>query len=65
MAKKTKKNKILVYLNSWSDEFISQVLESIRLCAIEDGVDIFVFTSLVYFSDSTAQNKGQLNLFKL
>lgn len=65
MKKKSRKNKILIFTNVWSREFIRPVLEDIKKCAAEDNVDLFVFTSLVYANDNVLQNGCQLNLFKL
>ena len=42
-TKKARKNKIAVFTNGWSCEFLSEVFEGIRKEAEADGVDIFVY----------------------
>lgn len=60
-----KNKKIAVFLNAWSNEHISMVLEGIREEAKKDNIDLFVFTSLIYFADHELQNKTQLRLVEL
>lgn len=60
-----KNKKIAVFLNAWSGEHISRVLEGIKDEAKKDNVDLFVFTSLIYFADHELQNKTQLRLAEL
>lgn len=65
MKKKARKNRILIFLNVWSNEFSQQVLEEIIKEAKKDNVDVFVFASWIYASDNPDKNHNQLNLFKL
>lgn len=60
-----KNKRIAVFLNAWSGEHISKVFEGIKEEAKKDNVDLFVFTSLIYFADHELQNKTQLKLFEL
>ncbi len=60
-----KKKKIALFLNVWSNELVSKVLEGIREEAKKDNADIFVFTSLAFFSDHDIQKRTQLKLFEM
>lgn len=60
-----KNKKIAVFANSWSNEYIANVLEGIREEASKDGVDIFFYTTYIFYGDDVLQSKCQLNIFHL
>lgn len=60
-----KHNKILVFANGWSNEFLEKILEGIRKKAAADSVDVFVFLTYIYYTGTPIQNKSQLNIFHL
>lgn len=60
-----KNKKILVFANGWSNEYVERVLEGIRSKAAEDGVDVFLFMTYIFFQGAALQNKAQLNIFHL
>ena len=59
------KKKLAVFLNAWSNEFDTKVLEGIRRRAKRDGIDVFVFSTYIFIDDDTLQNVCQLNIFQL
>ncbi|MCR5769269.1 MAG: GGDEF domain-containing protein [Lachnospiraceae bacterium] len=60
-----KKHKIAVLVNGWSAEFLEQILEGIRKEAAKENVDIFVFTSYIFWGEPGPQSMCQLNVFHL
>ena len=58
-------NKIAVFANGFSNEFIEYVVTGMQKRAKVDGVDLFVFTSYCSLISPDLQNKCQLNLFHL
>ena len=59
------KNRIAIFTNGYSNEFIQHVLGGIQKKAKEDGTDIFVFVTYCTVIDDELQNKCQLNIFHL
>ena len=59
------KNRIAIFTNGYSNEFIEHVLGGIQRKAKEDGTDIFVFVTYCTVIDDELQNKCQLNIFHL
>lgn len=59
------KNRIAIFTNGYSNEFIQHVLGGIQKKAKEDGIDIFVFVTYCTVIDDELQNKCQLNIFHL
>ncbi len=59
------KKKIAVLVNGWSAEFLEQILEGIRREAAKESVDIFVFTSYIFWGEPGPQSMCQLNVFHL
>lgn len=57
--------RIAVFTNGYSNEFIEQVVTGLQKRAQIDGVDIFVFVTFCTANDHVLQNKCQLNLFHL
>lgn len=60
-----KHKKILVFANGWSNEYLENVIEGIRTRAAEDGVDVFLFLTYIYYAGTPLQSKSQLNIFHL
>ena len=58
-------NRIAVFTNGFSNEFIELVITGLQKKAKEDGVDIFVFVTYTSQMDHELQNKCQLNIFHL
>ena len=58
-------NRIAVFANGFSNEFIEYVVTGMQKKAKKDGIDIFVFTSYCSLLTPEMQNKCQLNLFHL
>ena len=58
-------NRIAVFTNGFSNEFIEKVVTGLQKKAAEDGVDIFVFVTYCSANDNELQNKCQLNIFHL
>ena len=65
--KKTKKrpNRIAVFTNGWSCEFLSEVIEGIRHEAEADGADIFIFVTFHLPAGVNSTVRKQMQLFKL
>lgn len=59
------KNKIAVFTNGFSNEFVEKVLVGLQEKASEDGIDIFTFITYCSPADVELQNKCQLNIFHL
>lgn len=59
------KNRIAIFTNGFSNEFIENVVTGVRDRARKDGVDVFVFVTYCSTNDYELQNKCQLNLFHL
>ena len=60
-----KVNKIAVFTNGWSCEFISEVFEGIRKEAEADSVDIFTFVTYLLPNGVNSVARNQLQLFHL
>lgn len=60
-----KHNKILVFANGWSNEFLEKTIEGIRKKAAEDGVDVFLFMTYIFYFGTPLQSTSQLNIFHL
>ena len=60
-----KNHKIAVFVNGWSGDFLELMLEGIRKKAAEYEVDIFVFTSYIFWGEPGPQSMCQLNVFHL
>ena len=58
-------NRIAVFANGFSNEFIEKVVTGIQKKAAEDSVDVFVFVTYCSANDNQLQNKCQLNIFHL
>lgn len=58
-------NRIAVFANGFSNEFIEYVVSGMQKRARQDGIDIFVFVSYCSLISPDLQNKCQLNLFHL
>ena len=58
-------NRIAVFTNGFSNEFIEHVITGLQRKAAEDGVDVFVFVTYCSANDNELQNKCQLNIFHL
>ena len=57
--------RIAIFTNGFSNEFIEHVVTGIQKKAAEDGVDIFVFVTYCSANENDLQNKCQLNIFHL
>ena len=58
-------NRIAVFTNGFSNEFIEKVVTGLHKKAAEDGKDVFVFVTYCTANDNELQNKCQLNIFHL
>ncbi|MBP5608827.1 MAG: GGDEF domain-containing protein [Lachnospiraceae bacterium] len=58
-------NKIAVFTNGWSCEFLSEVFEGIRKEAEADSVDIFTFVTYLLPNGVNSIARNQLQLFHL
>ena len=58
-------NRIAVFTNGFSNEYIEHVVTGLQKKAAEDGVDVFVFVTYCSANENELQNKCQLNLFHL
>lgn len=63
--KKARKNKIAVFTNGWSCEFLSEVFEGIRKEAEADGVDVFVYLTYNLPTGVNSAARNQMQLFHL
>lgn len=62
----THKNKrIAVFTNGWSTEYLSFIIEGIRKKAVEDSVDVFIFTSYILWGEAGLRRQTKLNLYRL
>ena len=59
------KNKIAVFTNGYSNEFIEKIITGMQKQAKIDEIDIFVFVSYCAHLTPELQNKCQLNIFHL
>ncbi len=59
------KGRIAVFVNAWSAEYLSQVLDKLTKKAAVDGVDVFVYTTFILPYEAEVQQKSQLKLFDL
>ena len=59
------KNRIAVFTNGYSCEFIEYILTGLQERAKKDGIDIFTFVTYCTQIDDALQNKCQLNIFHL
>ncbi len=60
-----KYNRIAVFLNGWSNEYVRLIVEGIRREAAKSGTDVFVYATFVYWAEEEAQRKSMLNIFHL
>lgn len=58
-------NRIAVFTNGFSNEFIEHIVTGLRKKAAEDSVDVFVFVTYCSANENELQNKCQLNIFHL
>ena len=58
-------NRIAVFLNGWSNEYVRLIVEGIRREAAKHNTDIFVYATFVYWAEEEAQRKSMLNIFHL
>jgi len=58
-------NRIAIFTNGFSNEFIEHIVTGLQKKAKEDSVDIFVFVTYCSPNDHELQNKCQLNIFHL
>lgn len=65
MRKKKRNNRIAVFTNGFSNEFIEHILSGLQRKAKADCVDIFVFVTYCSANSHVLQNKCQLNIFHL
>ena len=59
------KNRIAIFTNGFSNEFVEHIVTGFHKKAKEDSTDIFVFTTYCSANDHELQNKCQLNIFHL
>ena len=60
-----KHNRIAVFLNGWSNEYVRLIVEGIRREAAKNDTDVFVYATFVYWAEEEAQRKSMLNIFHL
>ena len=65
MGELFRKHRIAVFANGWSSNFLEMVLEGIRAEAAKEEVDVFVFTSYIFYGEANPQSMCQLNIFHL
>ena len=58
-------NRIAIFTNGFSNEFVEHIVSGIQRKAQEDGTDLFVFVTYCSPGDHELQNKCQLNIFHL
>lgn len=58
-------NRIAIFTNGFSNEFVEHIVSGIQRKAHEDGTDLFVFVTYCSPGDHELQNKCQLNIFHL
>ena len=58
-------NRIAVFTNGFSNEFIEHIVSGLHKKAEKDSMDIFVFTTYCSLAAHELQNKCQLNIFHL
>lgn len=59
------KNRLAIFTNGFSNEFVEYVVSGFHDRAKEDGSDVFVFVTYCTANSHELQNKCQLNLFHL
>ena len=59
------KKKIAVFTTGWCCEILSQFLTGMEESLRQDKADIFLFLGYSMYSDSLANRKGDLNIFRL
>ena len=59
------KNKLAVFANGWSNEYLELVLEGAKNRAAEDNIDLFVFLNYSSGSESDPGNVGESMIFSL
>ncbi len=65
MKDRKRNNRIAVFTNGFSNEFIEHIVTGLQKKAKEDCTDIFVFVTYCTANSHEIQNKCQLNLFHL
>ncbi len=65
MEEKKKNNRIAIFTNGFSNEFVEHIVSGLQRKAKEDSVDLFVFVTYCSPGDHELQNKCQLNIFHL
>lgn len=58
-------NRIAIFTNGFSNEFVESIVSGIQRKAQEDCMDLFVFVTYCSPGDHALQNKCQLNIFHL
>ena len=58
-------NRIAIFTNGFSNEFVEHIVTGIQRKAQEDSIDLFVFVTYCSPGDHELQNKCQLNIFHL
>ena len=58
-------NRIAIFANGFSNEFVEQVVSGLQRKAKADGIDLFLFVTYCSPGDHELQNKCQLNIFHL
>lgn len=64
-TREMKNKRIAVFGNGWSNEYLQMFLEGVRAEAKKDNVDIFVYLTYIFWSETLFQHKCQLNIFHL
>ncbi len=59
------KKKIAVFTTGWCCEILAQFLAGMQNALTEEAVDLFLFTCYPVYVDTSANKKGELNIFKL
>ncbi len=62
---KNKKQKIAVFANGWSVEYLSMIIEGLRKEALKDCADIFVYTTFVLPVESEVTRENQLKIYDI
>ncbi len=60
-----KVRKIALFVNGWTTEYASLIINGMRRQAAADGVDIFVFTSYILWGERPDGKDPRLNLFRM
>ena len=59
------KNRLAIFTNGFSNEFVEYIVSGFHNKAKEDGADVFVFVTYCTANSHELQNKCQLNIFHL